>query len=229
MSTTGEPSRALTDPPFQRVVTSPEELRTLYREPHDLVRRKKIDHLDDGCVATIAASTLVMVATSDERGNTEVSPRGGPPGFVQVLDPTHLALPDLSGNNLLDSLQNLLSNPHIGLLFVLPGRDETLRVRGRAWVVLDDEVLDGFTQELRRPKAAIGVEVEQAFVHCAKSFRRAGAWDPTSWPAEDAAPSAAELLTEHLALDATAEQLAADLEAGYRHDLEQERRQPSDG
>jgi predicted pyridoxine 5'-phosphate oxidase superfamily flavin-nucleotide-binding protein len=108
------------------------------------------------------------------------------------------------------------------LLFVLPGRDETLRVNGRAWVTTDDEVLDGFTAELKRPKAAIGVEVTTAFVHCAKSFRRGRVWEPTSWM-PDTAPSAAELLTCHIELDATAEQLAANLEAGYAHDLAAER------
>ena len=144
-----------------------------------------------------------------------MSPRGGPPGFVQVLDEQRLAIPDLSGNNLLDSISNIVLNPHVGLLFVLPGRDETLRVNGRAWLTTDDAVLDGFTAELRRPKAAIGVEVVDAFVHCAKSFRRGQVWEPASW-APDVAPSAAELLTCHIELDATPEQLAANLEAGLR-------------
>ena len=105
---------------------------------------------------------------------------------------------------------------------MLPGRDETLRVNGRAWLTTDDDVLDGFTAELRRPKAAIGVEVVDAFVHCAKSFRRGQVWDPASW-APDVAPSAAELLTCHIELDATPEQLAANLEKGYAHDLAAER------
>ena len=144
-----------------------------------------------------------------------MSPRGGPPGFVQVLDAQRLAIPDLSGNNLVDSITNIVRNPHVGLLFVLPGRDETLRVNGRAWLTTDDAVLDGFTAELRRPKAAIGVEVVDTFVHCAKSFRRGQVWDPASW-APDVAPSAAELLTCHIELDATPEQLAANLETGLR-------------
>jgi PPOX class probable FMN-dependent enzyme len=151
-----------------------------------------------------------------------VSPRGGPPGFVQVIDEHRLAIPDLNGNNLLDTITNIVANPHVGLLFVLPGRDETLRVNGRAWLTTDDVVLDGFTAELKRPKAAIGVAVEQAFVHCAKSFRRGRVWDPASW-VPDAAPSAAELLTCHVELEATPEQVAADLEIGYAHDLAADR------
>ena len=208
--------------PFENVISSLEALRELYREPSELVRRKKIARLDDGCRAVIEAAPLVLVGTSRPDGGCEVSPRGGPPGFVQVLDEQRLAIPDLSGNNLVDSISNIVLNPHVGLLFVLPGRDETLRVNGRAWLTIEDAVLDGFTAELRRPKAAIGVEVVDAFVHCAKSFRRGQVWDPASW-APDVAPSAAELLTCHIELDVTPEQLAANLELGYARDLAAER------
>lgn len=212
----------MSDAPFEQVITTLEELRELYRHPHDLVRRKKIDRLDDGCRAVIAITPLVLVGTSSPDGRCEVSPRGGPAGFVQVLDEQRLAIPDLGGNNLLDSITNLIANPHVGLLFVLPGREETLRVNGRAWLTTEDAVLDGFSAELRRPKSAIGVVVEDAFVHCAKSFRRGQVWHPETWT-PDGAPSAAELLTCHVELDATPEQLAADLEAGYAHELAAER------
>ena len=212
--------------PFENVITSLEALRELYREPSELVQRKKIARLDAGCRAVIEAAPLVLVATSRPDGGCEVSPRGGPAGFVQVLDEERVAIPDLSGNNLVDSISNIVRNPHVGLLFVLPGRDETLRVNGRAWLTTDDAVLDGFTAELRRPKAAIGVEVVDAFVHCAKSFRRGQVWDPASW-APDVAPSAAELLTCHIELDATPEQLAANLEKGYARDLAAERAEVS--
>jgi uncharacterized protein len=208
--------------PFEHVIDSVEALRELYREPSELARRKKIALLDDGCRAVIEAAPLVFVGTSGPDGACEVSPRGGPPGFVQVIDEQRLAIPDLSGNNLLDTIRNIVLNPHVGLLFVLPGRDETLRVNGRAWLTTHDAVLDGFTVELRRPKAAIGVEVVDAFVHCAKSFRRGRVWEPASW-APDVAPSAAELLACHFDIDVTPEQLAANLEQSYARDLAAER------
>ena len=219
------PARAswgMADAPFDHVISTHDAVRELYRQPGDIVRRKKIGVLDEGCRAVIAATPLVLVATSGADGRCEVSPRGGPAGFVQVLDEQRLAIPDLSGNNLLDTITNIVDNPNIGLLFVLPGRDETLRVNGRAWVTTDDAVLDGFTAELKRPKAAIGVVVETAFVHCAKSFRRGHVWEPDSWT-PDAAPSAAELLTCHIQLDVSPERVAADLEVGYAHDLAAER------
>jgi uncharacterized protein len=208
--------------PFEDVIDSVEELRELYREPSELVRRKKIAHLDGGCRAVIEAAPLVFVGTSSSDGSCEVSPRGGPPGFVRVLDEQRLAIPDLSGNNLLDTIRNIVRNPHVALLFVLPGRDETLRVNGRAWLTTNDAVLNGFTAELRRPKAAIGVEVVDAFVHCAKAFRRADVWEPVSW-APEVAPSAAELLACHFGIDVPPAELAANLEQGYARDLAAER------
>ena len=140
---------------------------------------------------------------------------------MRVLDDRRLALPDLSGNNLLDSLINLTSNAHVGLLFLLPGRDETLRLDGRAWVTVDPSLLELWDGELTAPKAVVGVEVAHAFIHCAKSFRRGRVWDPASW-AELAAPDACELLVSHLALDASPADVRANLEEGYAHDLEAE-------
>jgi PPOX class probable FMN-dependent enzyme len=148
------------DAPFAHVLTTVEELRTHYREPSRLVQRKKVEHLDDVTRSFIAASPFVLLATASVDGTCDVSPRGGPPGFVRVLDDRRLALPDLSGNNLLDSLINLASNAHVGLLFLIPGRDETLRVDGRAWVTTDPELLGRWDDELARPKTAIGVEVQ---------------------------------------------------------------------
>jgi PPOX class probable FMN-dependent enzyme len=209
-------------PPFSDLVTTTDALRSLYRDASEVVQRKKIDHLDDGCRRVIAVSPLVLVGTAAADGRCDVSPRGGPPGFVQVLDEHRLAIPDLSGNNLLDSITNVLENPHIGLLFVQPGRDETLRVEGRAWLTTQADVLDGFTAELKRPKAAIGVAVERAFVHCAKSFRRGQVWDPATWT-PDAAPSAAELLTAAFDLDIDPQIIADDLEQGYAASLAAEK------
>jgi hypothetical protein len=186
------------DTPFAHVLTSVDELRERYRQPSRLVQAKKVDTLDETTRAFIAASPFVLLATAAADGSCDVSPRGGPPGFVRVLDDRRLALPDLSGNNLLDSLINLTSNAHVGLLFLLPGRDETLRVDGRAWVTVDPPLLELWDGELMAPKAVVGV-----------------------W-AELVAPDACELLVSHLALDASPADVRANLEEGYAHDLEAE-------
>ena len=211
------------DTPFDQVLTTVDELRELYRQPSRLVQGKKVGTLDDATRTFIAASPFVLLATAAADGSCDVSPRGGPPGFVRALDDRRLALPDLSGNNLLDSLINLTSNPQVGLLFLLPGRDETLRVDGRAWVTVDTTVLDLWDEELSRPKTAVGVEVEHAFIHCAKSFRRGRVWDPSSWEELAAAPDACELLVSHMNLDVAPADVRANLEQGYAHDLAAER------
>ncbi|MFN3255253.1 MAG: MSMEG_1061 family FMN-dependent PPOX-type flavoprotein [Ilumatobacter sp.] len=208
-------------PAFASTIDSVDELRTYYREPNEFVRNKETSVLDDGCARFIATSTFVLVATSDRDGRLDVSPRGGPAGFVKVIDERRLVIPDLNGNNRLDSLCNVIEHDQIGLLFLIPGSGETLRVNGRAWVTVDDEILDLFVGELRRPISAIGVEVEQAFVHCAKSVRRGGLWTPDAWPDPAARPSPGQMLVDHagVADQITGAQLDGLLEQGYASDL----------
>lgn len=204
---------------FTDVVRSVEELRSLYRSPGAGALRKQIDRLDENCRSFVAHAPFVLVGTADAAGVCDVSPRGGPPGFAAVLDELHLAIPDLPGNNRLDSLQNLVANPGVALLFVIPGMDETLRVNGRGWVVRDEAVLDRCVVQGRRPVAAIGVEVADAYIHCAKSFRRADVWHPERWPDRSDLPSAACMLRDHIGLDMSAEELDARLEEGYAKTL----------
>ena len=213
----------MADAPFDNVITTIDAVRELYRHPSDLVRRKKIGVLDEGCRAVIAATPLVLVGTSAPDGTCEVSPRGGPAGFVQVIDDHRLAIPDLSGNNLIDTITNIVANPHVGLLFVLPGRDETLRINGRAWLTTDDAVLDGFTAELKRPKAAIGVEVTTAFVHCAKSFRRGQVWDADELDARRRAVGGRAADVPHRARRRRPSSWPPTSRPGYAHDLAAER------
>jgi PPOX class probable FMN-dependent enzyme len=164
------------------------ELEALYPSPAPRTLTKIRDHLDAGFVTLVESSPFVLLATADAEGRCDVSPRGGPPGFVKVLDANHVALPDLNGNHLLDSLRNLLVNPHAALLVMLPGQDETLRVEGVAHITTDDEVLDLFVDELRRPAVAVVIDVVSAYTHCAKAFRRGRVWSPESWPHHDRSP-----------------------------------------
>ena len=202
--------------PFNDCVTSEAELREWYRQPAELTQRKRIDRLDDHCRAFIEHSPFVLLGTAAPDGTADVSPKGGPPGFVVTLDEQRLAIPDLAGNNLLDSLTNLLHRPGIGLLFLIPGRDETLRVNGRASITRDPEVLAACTVKDRQPTAAIGVEVVEAFVHCAKAFRRGGVWQPDAWPDQSDLASAACMLRDHVELGDVSEELVSQhLEEGY--------------
>ncbi len=184
-------------PPFHDVVTDVSQLEALCSSPSRTVATKKIDHVDDGAAALVAASSLVLVGTADAQGRCTVSPRGGSPGFVRVLDPHRLLLPHEPGNRLLDSARNLLVNPQVGLLFVLPGLSWTLRVSGRAWLTCDPELLEG------RAVVAVGVQVESVFVHCGQAFEQGGVWDPASWGAVPA-PDAVDVFRGHVALRAGA-------------------------
>jgi uncharacterized protein len=204
---------------FNDIVTSEEELREVYRQPSSGAVRKQIDSLDAHCRAFIAHSPLLFLGTADA-GGCDVSPKGGPPGFVTVLSDRALAIPDLSGNNRLDSMRNLVRSPGIGVLFVIPGLDETLRVNGRGYVVRDAFVLDQCVVAGKRPATVIGVEVDEAFIHCAKSFRRASAWSPETWPDRSDMPTIACMIRDHTAFPGvTAEQVADALERDYASTL----------
>jgi PPOX class probable FMN-dependent enzyme len=198
------------------------QLRALYREPSELVQRKKVARIDDVTRRFVAGSPFLLLATADADGNCDVSPRGGPPGFVRVLDDRRLAIPDLSGNNLLDSLTNIVANPHAGLLFVIPGRDETLRVEGDALLTTEPTVLSLWDDELRTPRVAIVVTITSLFIHCAKSFRRGRVWDPVAWT-ELIAPDNCEMIVEQLDLDVAPADIRASLEVNYARDLANER------
>lgn len=198
-------------------LTSVADLREHYRQPSHLVQNKGIDHLDEHCVDFIARSTFVVVGTADG-SKQDVSPKGGPPGFVKVLDEHRLAIPDLNGNNRIDGLRDLVELPQVGLLFIIAGMGETLRVSGQACVTVDPEVLDLFTDDVRRPKAAIGVTVESSFLHCAKAFMRGDMWQPDQWPS--AQPSPGAMLVAHAELtDVTGSDVDQGLAASYTTEL----------
>jgi PPOX class probable FMN-dependent enzyme len=202
-------------------VMSLDDLDARYPSAAPRVKAKKRDRLDDGIRAMLGVSPFVLLATSGEGGRCDVSPRGGPPGFVKPLDDRHVVVPDLNGNNLLDSFRNIVVNPHAALIVLVPGQDETLRIDGPAYLTDDDAVLDLFVGEVRRPVLAVVVETEAVFTHCAKSFRRGRVWDPTSWPVLDRS-LALEARYRQLGLDESFEEYVAANEekivAGLCHD-----------
>ncbi|MFE7191569.1 MSMEG_1061 family FMN-dependent PPOX-type flavoprotein [Kitasatospora sp. NPDC057595] len=175
------------------------QLRDVYEQPSDHARRKQVDRIHDVARQLIACSSLVLVASADAAGRCDVSPRGGPPGLVSVLDDFTLAIPDATGNKRLDTLHNVVETGRVGLIFVVPGRDTTLRVNGRACVSTDPRLLEQLTAVGKPPRSAIVVAVEEVFAHCPKAFLRSSAWKPENWLAADAQPSSAEITLSHLA------------------------------
>jgi uncharacterized protein len=183
---------------FKRVVTSESELRALMGTPSERAIKKESATVDEPAREFIGLSPFLLLATSNADGRCDVSPKGDAPGFVRVLDERHLVIPDRPGNKRLDGLRNLLANPHVGLIFLIPGREETLRVNGRASIVRDEDILESLAARDRRPQVAIGVEVEECFFHCPKAFRRSQLWAPEAWPDRSVLPSMACVLYEKL-------------------------------
>jgi hypothetical protein len=167
---------------FRDVVTTETDLRALLGSPSEVALKKQITRLDEHCRAFIAHAPFMLLATSDAQGRCDVSPKGDPAGFVRVLDDAHLVIPDRPGNKRLDGMRNILANPHVGLLFLVPARGETLRVNGRACITRDADLLATLAVGGKVPSLAIGVEVEEVFLHCAKAFKRSGLWEPARWP-----------------------------------------------
>ncbi|BFV55523.1 hypothetical protein KCMC57_up06270 [Kitasatospora sp. CMC57] len=179
-------------------LTETTQLRELYEHPGPYAYRKQVDHLGEEARRLVGCSSLVMMASTGADGSCDVTPRGGPPGFVSVLDDHTLAIPDATGNKRLDSLHNVVATGRVGLLFVIPGRDTTLRVNGRAFVSADPQLLARLTAVGKPPRSAVVVGVEEVYGHCPKAFLRGAAWKPDQWLAPDAAPSSAEVTLAHL-------------------------------
>jgi len=173
-------------------ITTEAELNALLGEPTAAAAAKERTALDEIHRQWLAASPFCLVATSAPDGSCDVSPKGDPPGFTLVLDDTTIALPERAGNRRADGFRNILANPHVGLIHLLPGRGDTLRINGRARLVRDPELLDHMVVKGHRPLLAMVVDVEQVFFHCAKAFLRSGLWEPSTWQ-PDVVPSRARI------------------------------------
>lgn len=171
-----------------------EQLRTLYQGPKERALKKELSSLDMHCRQYIALSPFVVVGSGNAAGQLDTSPRGGSPGFVKVVDDHTILIPDSPGNNRLDTLENILDANEVGLLFLIPGVDETLRINGVASLHTDDEYLDLCTSETRRPKLVIKVTVRQAYLHCAKAFMRSRLWDQASQIDRKSMPTMNEMI-----------------------------------
>jgi uncharacterized protein len=183
--------------PFDGALERVEQLREFYAEAMEPAVRKDIGRLDEMCRRLIAAAPMLFVATFSEEGHCDVSPRGGPPGFVTVLDEAHVAIPDATGNRRLDTLENVVATGRAGLIFIIPGRDTTLRVNGRAAVSAEPELLSRMTPVGKPPRTAIVVEAEEVYAHCPKAFVRSKLWDPDTWPDPADLPTSAEVTLAH--------------------------------
>jgi uncharacterized protein len=203
---------------FDHVVSDLDELLDLCGRPDAAIQSKIIDHLDPHCRDYIARSPFFLLSTCDASGRCDVSPRGGPSGFVEVIDEQRLVFGNAKGNQLIDSFRNIRETGRAGLLFLIPGMSETLRVNGRACLTRDPRILARHEiQAGKPPNIAVGVEVEEAFLHCAKAFIRSSLWKPETWPPLDALARPAQIWKDHIALpDVTLEAVEEIVEESYQ-------------
>jgi len=174
------------------------ELRRRYPKPMSRASDKVLDHLDFHCQSILAVSPFCILSSQGTEG-ADISPRGDPPGFLRVLDDRHILLPDRIGNNRLDNFANILTHPAVGLLVLVPGMDETLRINGWARITDDDRLLKESAVRGKAPNIGLLIAVKEAFLHCPKAFVRSGLWDPTKFIDRSSLPSYTAMLTDHVA------------------------------
>jgi uncharacterized protein len=209
---------AMANAPDHRITTV-EQLRALIGDPYPIVKHKLLTALDETAIDFIQRSPFLLLGTADAGGNQDVSPKGDGAGFVAVEDAATLLIPDRPGNKLIYSLQNILANPHVGILFMVPGTDETLRVNGSAELTTDLAILQRLAARGRLPKLAIRVSVRECFFHCAKAFRRSRLWKHEEWP-PPASVSFGKLLASKMGGgEEMARQIDLQCEADYKTNL----------
>ena len=200
-------------------ISSMDELRTIIGTPSDLVPYKLWTVLDETCADFIQRSPFLLLATSDVEGNMDVSPKGDGSGFVAIEDETTLLIPDRSGNKLIFGLQNILANPHVGLIFLIPGTGETLRVNGTAELTNDPAILERLSARGKPAVVAIRVRIKEVFYHCAKAFLRAQLWKSDTWPEKKKISFGKILAAKMNADDKMAEQIDQFVEQDYKTNL----------
>lgn len=195
---------------FSDVIRSEAELRDLMGAPiAPPVVEKTLSSLDRHCLAFIGRAPFLLIASGDSAGRMDISPKGDAPGFVRVLDNNTVAIPDRPGNQRFDTFRNLFESPRIGLIFLVPGKRETLRVSGRAEVVRDPALLESMAANGKVPALAIAVHVEEAFFHCAKCVVRSHLWQPEHWPSIEGLPTLAEAMKDAASIPAPVEAVEA--------------------
>lgn len=200
-------------------VTTREQLRSIYKAPGSTALRKELRRLDGHCRNFIERSPFVLIGSADRDGNADVTPKGDKPGFALVIDDVTITIPDRPGNNRLDTLENIIVNPAVGLLFLIPGMHETLRVNGLARLTADTELCERLSVEGKRPQCAIVVSVRAAYLHCAKAFLRSGLWEPSTWIDRATMPTLGQMLKDQLELPESAEKTDEWLANSYRKSM----------
>lgn len=208
-----------TAPSGSHLVTTRDQLLSLFGPVSSLAAVKAIPRLDEHCRRFIALSPFLVIGSSDPQGRADTSPKGDPPGFVQVLDDRTIVIPDRPGNNRIDTLRNLVDNPEVAVIFFIPGVDETLRVNGRAKLSTDPALLARMEVQGKRPLLAIVIELREAYLHCAKALKRSKLWDPATKVERSVLPSLGKMILDQAKSQDSVAEVEARIEQAYREKL----------
>ena len=207
------------DSRFSDIVTTEAQLREVLGHPSQRVIDKQLASLDDHSRAFLAISSFVLLASCDDHGNMDVSPKGDPPGFVHVLDDKTIAIPDRLGNRRADTIRNVLLNPNVGMIFLVPGKEETLRVNGTALIVRDRWLRDRLAMNGKVPDHALVITVKEVFFHCAKCVIRSKLWDSAQWPDLSGQASLAQAMVDQARLTQSVAEMQAIIDRDVRERL----------
>jgi len=193
-----------------------DQLREVFRQPGDVPLRKELKQLDGHSKGFLSRSPFVLIGSQDGHGNADVTPKGDKPGFTKVLDDTTIAIPDRPGNNRLDTWENVLQNPAVGLIFLIPGMNETLRINGDAKLTVDPGLREQFAVDGKPALAVLIVRIKAVYMHCAKAFMRSQLWQGETWPDRSEMPTLGQILHDQLSLAGNSEDEDTRLDEAYR-------------
>ncbi len=202
-----------------KFIESRAELRSIYKPAYENALRKELHQLDFHARNFLSRCPFVLIGSQDSKGNADVTPRGDRPGFVRVLDDTTIAIPDRPGNNRLDTFENIIENPAVGLLFVIPGMNEAMRMFGEARLTVDDDLREQMAVDGKPALSVLVVRIRSHYMHCAKAFMRSQLWAPETWAPRSDMPTLGQIVRDQMALSESSEEVDAGLAEAYRVSL----------
>lgn len=202
-----------------KFIETKDQLRAVYQMPGDTAVRKQLDRLDVHARHFLEKSPFVMIGSQDLAGNGDVTPKGDGAGFIHVLDDTTVAIPDRPGNNRLDTWENILENPAVGLCCMIPGMNETLRINGEGRLTVDADLCQKLAMNGRPALSVLVIKIRQVYMHCAKAYIRSALWKPESWPDRSEIPTLGEIIRDQLEITASAAEIDSSLAENYRKAL----------
>jgi PPOX class probable FMN-dependent enzyme len=202
-----------------KFIESREELRTVYKPAYENALRKELRQLDYHARNFLSRCPFVVIGSQDKNGNADVTPKGDKPGFVKVLDDNTIAIPDRPGNNRLDTFENILENPAVGLMFVIPGMNEALRMFGEARLTVDDDLREQMAVDGKPALSVMIVRIRSHYMHCAKAYMRSQLWMPETWAPRSDMPTLGQIVRDQMALAQSSDEVDAGLAEAYRVSL----------